>query len=304
MISDKERKRACRYVGRPEIRVRKDYVKNHDEKLRDIARSVLPSEARKAARDNLRAIKQKNRRSINRQLARIDSIDIYYEDPRVEDLEFYPDAEIGYAVGERRGADKLSVMRWAEERTKQEGITDPHDRYNYAKQNLPKNLAGRHALTHIATIDGFCDGGIRSFRGCDDHNPYRYRSSKPRQERSFDDLVEHFTKLLAQPGQHQALNSMIKRLHTKSHVRNIPGTFAQYNGRYGYITEKIMCAACDRPRVLAGAHDVEAWVADVFFPRSDKIVTHSWWRAGFGVTHTEPKYVHHSEWRTAAEKFL
>jgi hypothetical protein len=281
-------------------------MKNHNEKLRDVARGVLPSEARKSARDDLRNIKQKNRRAINRQLARIDTIDTYFEDPRVEDLEFYPDAEIGYVVRDRRGADKLSVMRWAEQRTKQEGITDPHERYEYAKRALPTNLAGRHALTHIRTIDGFCDGTGQSFRGCDLHSgqTFSVRKSQPK-ERSFEWLVDHFTDLITKAGQHQALNSQIKRLHTKGHVKNVPGTFHmdRATGRYTYQTEKVTCGGCDRPRVLAGSHDVAAWVADVFFPYRREYVIHSWWRQGFSSVHTE-KTPYHVEWRTAAQKFI
>lgn len=282
-------------------------MKNHDEKLRDVARSVLPSSSRKGARDNLRNIKQQNRRAINRQLARVDSIDTYESDPRIEDLTFYPNAEIGYAVNDRRGADKLSVMRWAAERTKKEGITDPHERYAFTKRVLPDGLSGRHALTHVRTVEGFCDGTDLSFRGCELHARSYRIISRPgtSKERSFDWLVEHFQALITKPGQHAALNRQIKKLHVRGHRKNVPGSFHKdrETGRYTYATERVSCEGCDRPRVLAGAHDIAAWVGDIYFPNRKEYIIHSWWRAGFSMTHTQ-KTPYHEEWKTAANKFV
>lgn len=146
------------------------------DKARDIARGVLPSTARKGARDNKRhyhhehrsAQRQANHR-IARHLTAVDDDGALYTDVDLFDdfedrFEFdgYSAAskkegvgydDMGYIVDRRRGADKLGpLIRWAEatEKRLMDGWTN-EDKYSYFKAILPDTLQGRHALGHIET---------------------------------------------------------------------------------------------------------------------------------------------------------
>lgn len=144
------------------------------DKVRDIARGVLPSTARKGARDNKRhyhhehrsAQRQANHRIV-RSLTAVDDDGTLYTDPDLFD-EFEERFEFdGYSAGSkkegkgwddmgeiisaRRGADKLGpLIRWAEatEKRLMDGW-DTADRYAYFKAILPNTLQGRHALGHV-----------------------------------------------------------------------------------------------------------------------------------------------------------
>lgn len=280
-----------------------------DNKIKDIAESVLPSRMRNGARDNLRFIKQKNRRAINRQLARIDSIDTYYDDPRIENLTFYPNAEIRYAVSDRQGADNVSaLMQWAARRVVKEGISDPHDRYNFVKKMMPGSLPGRHALTHVADVEGFCDGKSGRFRsGCEIHaevRPYRVLNREARVTREKDDLVLRFARLLEKHGEHKALNDALKKAHRPGHRDVIKGTLHinPLTGKYEFDYENTYCPGCTRPRLLYGHADVERFVIDLFYPREKMFVAH---RSGgpYGSLTMGTVRGHH-EWKDAALKFL
>lgn len=234
-----------------------------EAKLKDIAESVLPSKRRKGARDELRYIKQKNRRNINRQLAKIDSIDTYLDDPRVEDINFYPNSDIYQAVLSRRNADNIAgLMQWAEFRVKKEGITDPHYRYDFVKRAMPDNLIGRHALSHVESVEGFCSGTGDSFRSeCPEHATWRfYRFAETKEEQEARIAVERAAfrdkvrAKLNEPGGHAALNRAIKRAHSN----------LTHSHRWNYRL-KMIPTQCDcLPRTIAGTHDIEAWIKDVF----------------------------------------
>lgn len=143
------------------------------DKARDIARGVLPSAARKGARDNKRNFHSRHRHAqrqanhaIERSLAvEIDGSlahdpDLYddFEDPEIYDgysaatkAPLGWDSDMKYIVDRRRDADKLGpLIRWAEatEKTKMGGW-EPEDKVAYFKAVLPDSLQGRHALGHV-----------------------------------------------------------------------------------------------------------------------------------------------------------
>lgn len=285
-----------------------------EKKLKDVMEGVLPSRMRSAS-EAKRTVRQENRRAINSQLNRIDTIDTYLDDPRIEDLIYYPNKDIHYIVLDRRGADNISaLMQWAEYRVKKEGITDPHDRYDFVKRIMPDNLIGRHALTHVADVKGFCDGtgGYRS--DCDIHGQVGYTYSVSRARRKIQterdntnkkyEYMTFFSNFIEKSGQHKALNAAIKKAHCPGHRDAIKGTMHidPVTKRYTYDYEVTNCSGCTQPRLLYGQADVESWVVDVFFPRSawfmekkDSGAFSSSWRIEFRS---------HHEWGVAALRFM
>lgn len=148
----------------------------HKDKHRDIARGVLPSTARKGARDNKRNFHAKHRHAqrqanhaIERSLATVTDdgtlahdVDLFDD---FEDREIYDgytastkvplgwDDDMGYIVSRRRDADKLGpLISWATatERNKMSGWS-VEDKAAYFKAVLPDSLQGRHALGHVKT---------------------------------------------------------------------------------------------------------------------------------------------------------
>ncbi len=149
------------------------------DKARDIARGVLPSTARKGARENKRAFHAKRRHNQNqtdhalaRHLAVEENgrlhtdVDLYddFEDPIIHDgyhastkgkATSYND-DMSEIVSDRRDADKLGpLISWATatEKNKMAGW-DVADKIAYFKAVLPDTLQGRHALGHVQSALG------------------------------------------------------------------------------------------------------------------------------------------------------
>jgi hypothetical protein len=144
------------------------------DKARDIARSVLPSTARKSARDNKREYHARHRHAqrqvnhaIERSLLTVDEDDNLYSDPDLfddfEDLDTFDGYHaattvpsiswdnMNEIVDNRRGHDKLGpLISWATatEKDKMAGWSD-EDKIAYFKAILPDSLQGRHALGHV-----------------------------------------------------------------------------------------------------------------------------------------------------------
>lgn len=145
------------------------------DKARDIGRGVLPSKARKGARENKRGFHARQRaaqrqaiRSMHATMTVVDEIDGYlYTDPDLYDDFEDPEIFDGYharttksagwdntmteIVRDRRGADKLGpLIHWAEatERQVMQGWSDD-DKESYFRSVLPDTLQGRHALGHV-----------------------------------------------------------------------------------------------------------------------------------------------------------
>lgn len=144
------------------------------DKARDIARGVLPSTARKGARDNKRnfhATHRHSQRQVNHAILRhctdVDDDGNLYTDPDLfddfEDLDTFDGyhaattkPSIGWdgmneIVSNRRGADKLGpLISWATATEKNKMVGwDVADKIAYFKAVLPDSLQGRHALGHV-----------------------------------------------------------------------------------------------------------------------------------------------------------
>lgn len=133
-----------------------------EEKVRTMARSILPATNRKDARTTAAAIKRTNRRRTRQALhdwkRHADPYDyeghiLDYGEP-CGGASHWDAHTIKEAMWDRRQHDKLSHMvKWAIEYTAH--LDDPEDRYMLMKKVLPDNLIGRHALSHLDYLEEF-----------------------------------------------------------------------------------------------------------------------------------------------------
>ena len=123
-------------------------VQNHDAKPCDIARSVLPSTL--SVGHHRRLIRKAERARARASLHTTDVDDGVFSD-RVDRASR---RDIREMVQDRRDGDHSSqLIRWARHHTNHDHnlIHATHqDRLQHFASVLPNNLAGRHALTHIA----------------------------------------------------------------------------------------------------------------------------------------------------------
>lgn len=140
------------------------------EKVRQMQRSILPSTARKAARDNKRALVHRNRRGSSHVLTK-------YKGPASHVLDICDDGEVltywetpnrhdyGEMIYERRSHDKLAHFEmWAYERTKHLRL---EDRYSKISGLLPNGLIGDHALSHLEFLQPPHAAEYWRYRECD-----------------------------------------------------------------------------------------------------------------------------------------
>lgn len=126
-------------------------MRNHDEKIKDMSRSVLPSTGRKSARDNRRIIHKQQRA---RELAAVTAYrrdtgpDIVTPDVRGT---YGPD--ITQMVRGRRAQDKVGpLIRWAEARIAADPVLRSAPRAEQVAcfaRLMPDTTIGRHAVQHI-----------------------------------------------------------------------------------------------------------------------------------------------------------
>jgi len=158
---------------------------------------------------------------------------------------------------ERRAADNTSaVERWAEALTKD---VPKGARVAFMKRLLPDNLIGRHALTHLDFLDRDVD-----------HRRWRAEREQSRR-RQVGELTEIVERLIG-IGAHAEINIAIKRAHRAGYTRS------RYDRSVGTRIEwEEQKDCCAKPVLLAGSHDIDAFV--------------------LRVTHTE-----HTEWADAIKK--
>jgi hypothetical protein len=114
-------------------------------KAHDMARSILPSTARKGARDDKRNFHKRHRAKIREVLETTDD----WEDEGYLDPNWMPRKDGFYwdVVEGRRGSDKLNhFVHWAKR------ITDhlpQEDKMDYIRPMLPPGLIGAHAESHL-----------------------------------------------------------------------------------------------------------------------------------------------------------
>ena len=139
-------------------------MRNHAEKQRDMARSVLPSTARMGARFARRHSHKTARQSIRGTLDKVlaaehpDDIEAPLDRYRIDQGRTASGYFDEWLLGARRSADKVGpLVRWADaiiERTPDLRDGDYWVRRNHFKAILPDTLQGRHALSHLEDLFG------------------------------------------------------------------------------------------------------------------------------------------------------
>lgn len=126
-------------------------MRNHHEKARDMARSVLPSTARKAARRTRASIHGRERARLRVELHSLR--DAGDADDFEGDLVWTARREIKDMVLDRRGADKVGpLLAWAERLIETDptlSAATPDEREAHFRRVLPPGLIGNHAISHL-----------------------------------------------------------------------------------------------------------------------------------------------------------
>jgi hypothetical protein len=215
-------------------------VRNHDEKTKSMQRSVLPSTARKQARKERRLIHKRQRArerdmlsAVRKAASAVDSDFEFDSDPDFHEGRRISDTH--WMVLDRRSADKIGPLtRWA-------GATvdaDPdlhdapvHEQVAYFAAILPGDLIGKHAVQHIEWALKYRDTPWGDW----------YAEASQRMEARRDQVAADARRILA-AGRHRALNAALRR-----HYRA-----TAHDG-----------AVKPTGRMLLGAHDVDAFSADI-----------------------------------------
>lgn len=229
-------------------------MRNHNDKTRDIARSVLPSTARKGARET-RALIHGRERAKQRVVLHELGHDIDPDDVDT-DVGSVLRRDLAEMVEDRRGADKLGpLLRWASrviERDPALAAASPEDREVYFRSLLPRGVIGNHAISHLRWI--LEDRPRRLGRG---------RAGA----RSSDPDVEVVSAIVAAGG-HGELNRRIRRgvaAFVTIAVRLPPErVIDDAHPAPGILLPARTVSEHQRRRVrfLGGAHDVDAFVKD------------------------------------------
>jgi hypothetical protein len=208
-------------------------VRNHDQKIKDMSRSVLPSTGRKSARDNRKAI-HKHQRARERA-----AVTAYRRDADPESVT--PDVrgrygpDIMHMVRDRRAADKVGpLIRWAKATIAADPVLRSAPRPEqvaYFARLMPDNTIGRHAVQHIEFALEWQERRAR-FNAARSAGPGSHVAEMQRRLRQ-----------ILEDGGHAALNAELRRLADTQEVRP--------------------CATPMPRRLLLGSHDIEAFTAEM-----------------------------------------
>jgi len=232
-------------------------MRNHNEKARDMARSVLPSTARKGARDTRATIHRRERaheRQLLHDLRHSSEPDDFEGDLGVASRHRRDVADM---VSDRRAADKVSpLIAWAERLVDRDPMlcaATPEDREVYFRKVLPPGLIGNHAISHLYWV-------------LDDRRAWWSRARRHTEHAPNPDVA--IVEAIISAGRHGDLNRRLRaeldrvvaatvrlppeRLIDGDHPA--PGVLLPYRSVTQYRRRYI--------RFLAGAHDAEAFVKD------------------------------------------
>jgi hypothetical protein len=208
-------------------------VRNHNEKIKDMGRSVLPSTSRRSARDNRRMIHKRQRA---RELAAV----IAYRrdaDPGsvTPDVRGTYGPDITEMVWSRRAADKVGpLIRWAEATIAADPVLRSAplaEQVAYFARLMPDNTIGRHAVQHIEQALAW------------NHRRARYSVSGSAAPGAHATEMERQLRQILEAGLHATLNIELRRLAATQEVRPRVNPMPR--------------------RLLLGSHDIEAFTTDM-----------------------------------------
>lgn len=204
-----------------------------EDKGKQMARSILPSQWRGAGRAKAR-VRRAARRSAHLAVAAlVRDEDAWWDDG--EDVERGAARQTRSIVSSRRGADKLNHFeRWATESTRD---LPREDRLGHIKALIPAGLIGQHAVTHLVRWEAFESPAARLWR-------QRWWGSR-RAEMDRGELAQLLREILVTPDAHRALNRAIEA------------------AQRGADAERGAHRANATPRKLLGAFDVLPFLDDL-----------------------------------------
>lgn len=221
---------------------------NHDQKARDMARSVLPSTSRRGARKAKRAVHGGERARLRLALHEVRTTP--HPDDLEVDLHVIDRPAMLDVVGERRSYDKVApLMRWAEAVVARDPAltsASPSDRHVFFRNVLGVGLVADHALFHLEWSVLRLETDL-------------VRRWTPERRRVEAQPLAILVQDLVAAGMHGTLNQALK---AERHQMARPQTRrerreAKEAGASPWWREPGV------GRLLAGAHDVAAFVADV-----------------------------------------
>jgi hypothetical protein len=200
-------------------------VRNHDQKIKDMSRSVLPSVGRKSARETRRIIHKRQRA---RELA---AVAAYRRDSETPDVSGGYARDINSLVWDRRSRDKVApLVRWAKATIAADPVLRSAPRAEqaaYFARLMPDTLIGRHAVQHIEQALAWQERRLR------------YNASPSPHEGE----MERQLRQILETGLHATLNAGLRRLADTQEVR--PRTTPMPR------------------RLLLGSHDIEAFATEM-----------------------------------------
>jgi hypothetical protein len=177
-------------------------VRNHDQKIKNMSRSVLPSTGRKSVRDDRRIVHKQQRA---RELA---AVTAYRRDTDPDSV--MPDVHSRYGsaiqqlVCGRRARDKVGpLIRWAEATIAADPVLRAAPRAEqvaYFARLMPDTLIGRHAVQHIEWALEW--HGRRA----------RYQASRPTAPGPHAAEFESQLRQILESGLHADLNAGLRQL--------------------------------------------------------------------------------------------
>ena len=207
-------------------------MRNHDQKIKDISRSVLPSTGRRSARDNRRIIhKQQRARERAAAVAYRRDTDPGSVTPDVRGTYGTYGPDITQLVWDRRAQDKVRpLIRWAKATIAADPVLRSAPRVEqvaYFARLMPDTTIGRHAVQHIEQALQWHE-----------RRP-RYNASRSAAPGPHVAEMERQLRLILEAGLHATLNAGLRRLTD---------------------TQEVWLRATPMPRrLLLGSHDIEAF---------------------------------------------
>ncbi|MFT4008799.1 MAG: hypothetical protein QM655_02020 [Nocardioidaceae bacterium] len=207
-------------------------VRNHDEKRKDLIESVLPSRARKMARDRRRQLHKQTRAY---QRVALKAVAAEGDDAEVDFREGRRQSEIRWMVLDRRGADNVGALtRWAKAVVAGSPTLRSaplHEQVAYFASILPTDVIGRHAVQHIEWALTYL--AQPSWRAACLAERTAHDEERKR------DLVAEL-RLILHEGRHGELNRALRHVYARLVFHEDPGTL----------------------RLLLGMHDVDEFVEE------------------------------------------
>lgn len=204
-----------------------------DQKIKQMARSILPSTRRHWARWAKKKSSRKLRNQA-RQLVRLET----HDDVRAESVIIRHDA-FNFYVRDRRDADKLHHFeRWAVKVTKTLE-QPPEGKLAKMRALLPKNLIGEHALSHLRNLPEF---RVFKFKW---RYAFHHETLDQKLKGTLDDTLRN---IVVTPDGHKSLNRYMVSRHRRVNI----GTY-----------ERPVYIGPHRPRLLRGLGDIQSFQEDL-----------------------------------------